>query len=111
MSKSRWNGARLRQLRLEQSLTQGQLAERVGCTWEAVSRWERGTREPGWTQVLNLCDALGVACTAFCIDPGDQPPISTRRRGRPRRQATQQPQAVVPEAMTSGKKSAKRSGR
>lgn len=74
----------MRELREQAGLTQGQLAEMVGCTWEAVSRWERGAREPGWTQVLALTEALGVSCEAFTTPPAAQP---APKKGRPRKAA------------------------
>ena len=65
MDEASWFGARLRELREQAGLTQQQLADKCGVKWEAVSRWERGTREPGWSNVVALAEALGVECTAF----------------------------------------------
>ena len=86
---------RLRELREQAALTQQQLGERVGVTWEAVSRWERGTREPSWSNVVALAKALGVECTVFLQQPAARPPA---RPGRPRK--------VPPEA--AGQQQAKR---
>ena len=36
----------IRDLRKRLGLTQPQFAERIGCTSQAVSYWERGTRQP-----------------------------------------------------------------
>jgi transcriptional regulator with XRE-family HTH domain len=58
-------GEKLRALREAADMTQQDLADRVGVRWESVSRWERGTREPAWSDVLKLAEALGVDCTAF----------------------------------------------
>jgi transcriptional regulator with XRE-family HTH domain len=76
-------GVRLRELREAAGMTQQQLAERVGVRWEAVSRWERGVREPLWSNVLALAEALGVDCTAFQQPATGAPP--RERRGRPRK--------------------------
>ena len=84
MSNAAFFGERLRQLREAASLTQQQLAESVGCTWESISRWERGTREPGWSQVLALAQALGVDCTAFTQEPSTEA-TEPRKPGRPRK--------------------------
>lgn len=73
---------RLRQLRMQAGLTQGEMAERSGVKRDAIARWEAGRREPSWSNVLALCAALGVDCTAFMEEPKEAPP---RPRGRPRK--------------------------
>jgi transcriptional regulator with XRE-family HTH domain len=84
-------GPRLRSLREAAGLTQQQLADRVGVKWESVSRWERGTREPSWGNVLALGKALGVPCTAFQDEGGAEaataPAEAPRKPGRPRKPA------------------------
>ncbi len=99
MSEAQWFPGRLRELRERAGLTQQQLGERVGVTWEAVSRWERGAREPSWSNVLALADALSVSTEAFRQEPGPAPapqpgrprktpasaPAPKRPRGRPRK--------------------------
>jgi transcriptional regulator with XRE-family HTH domain len=74
---------RLRELRIEAGLTQDQLADKAGVKRETVARWEQGTREPSWSNVIALVEALGVECTAFM-----QPPASAERPGpgRPRKE-------------------------
>jgi transcriptional regulator with XRE-family HTH domain len=62
---SRWNGERLKELREKAGLTQTELAEKVGVKRDAVARWEAGAREPGWSNVVALAEALGVTCQAF----------------------------------------------
>jgi transcriptional regulator with XRE-family HTH domain len=49
---------------------------------EAIARWEAGKREPGWSNVLALAEALGVDCTAFTQAPAERP---TAKPGRPRK--------------------------
>lgn len=77
-----WFPGRLRELRIEASMTQDELASRVGVKREAIARWEAGKREPSWGNVLALCAALGVDCTAFTVEPQDAP---APERGRPRK--------------------------
>jgi transcriptional regulator with XRE-family HTH domain len=79
---------RLRELREAAGLTQGELAERVGVIREAVARWEAGRREPGWSNVLALAEALGVDCTAFTQAPAEREPA---RPGRPRKEPAEAP--------------------
>jgi transcriptional regulator with XRE-family HTH domain len=79
-----WFPGRLRELREGAGLTQAQLAEKVGVGRDAVARWEAGVREPGWSSILALAEALGVDCTAFTVKPEDTPPHGP---GRPRKTA------------------------
>lgn len=50
---------RLKRARYEQGWTQAELAEKVGTTFETVSRWERGTKAPSAYYRRKLCDVLG----------------------------------------------------
>src|SRR5262245_61511166 len=77
-----WFAGRLRELRCEAGLTQEQLAEKVGVKRGAIARWESGTREPSWSNVVALARALGVECTAFLQEPATAAPA---RPGRPRK--------------------------
>jgi transcriptional regulator with XRE-family HTH domain len=79
MSAERFAG-RLRELRSEAGLTQGQLAEKAGVKRDAIARWERGMREPSWSNVVALANALAVSTDAFLQEPG---PVPVRQRGRP----------------------------
>jgi transcriptional regulator with XRE-family HTH domain len=99
MASAAWFAGRLRELREAAGWTQDQLAERVGVKREAVARWEAGKREPGWSNVLALAEALGVDCTAFTQAPARRTaagpgrprkepaaaPAPKRPRGRPRK--------------------------
>ncbi len=42
------------------SLTQMQLAEKLGITDKAISKWERGVAMPDTSIMLKLCDILGI---------------------------------------------------
>ncbi len=103
MTESAWRGARLRELREQKGFTQGQLAELVGVKRDAVARWEADAREPGWSNVVALAQALGATCLAFLEPPTERepsgpgrppkakeeqaPPALKRPRGRPRKDA------------------------
>ena len=52
------NDSPLARLRMERGLTQGQLAERIGCRQKDVSRWESGT-SPGADYLIKIASALG----------------------------------------------------
>ena len=53
-------GAFVARLRKEKGLTQRQLAELVGVSDKAVSKWERGLSLPDISLLEPLADALGV---------------------------------------------------
>ena len=47
--------------RKKASLTQMQLAEKLGITDKAISKWERGIAMPDTSIMLKLCDILGIS--------------------------------------------------
>jgi transcriptional regulator with XRE-family HTH domain len=53
-------GRRLRDLRVEHSLSQDDLAHRTGIHATAIGRFERGGREPRLTTILRIAWGLGV---------------------------------------------------
>lgn len=53
-------GQRLRELRVECSVSQDQLASRTGIHPTAIGRFERGDREPRLRSILRLAEGLGV---------------------------------------------------
>ncbi len=53
-------GDRLRDLRIEQALTQAELAEKAGVTRNTVARLERNENEPYMPTVRKLAAALEV---------------------------------------------------
>lgn len=56
-------GQRVREFRLAQSLTQGQLAERVGVETETISRLERGLALPSLLKLEELACSLETSVT------------------------------------------------
>ncbi|WP_458458422.1 helix-turn-helix domain-containing protein [Pseudobutyrivibrio sp.] len=53
-------GSFISNVRKEQGLTQKQLAERVGVSDKAVSRWETGKGLPDTSIMSDLCEVLGI---------------------------------------------------
>lgn len=51
------NDSPLARLRMERGLTQGQLADMIGCRQKDVSRWESGTK-PGAAYLIKISGAL-----------------------------------------------------
>src|SRR5262249_43828272 len=75
-------GAKLKELRMAAGWTQAQLAEKANISQRAVSHWEQGLREPSWSNVLALADALGVRLQGVREErddtPGEAPPAKGR---------------------------------
>lgn len=55
------NDSTIARLRLARGLTQGQLADMVGCYAKDISRWETGARRPGSVSLIKLARALGCS--------------------------------------------------
>ena len=54
-------GRFIAECRKQANLTQMQLAEKLGITDKAVSKWERGVAMPDTSIMLELCDILGIS--------------------------------------------------
>lgn len=70
-------GSFIRDMRMEQGLTQQQLADRLGVTDKAVSKWERDICCPDITLLRPLSAALGVTVSELLAgsrEPGDAAP-------------------------------------
>lgn len=66
-------GSMIRYLRKQQNMTQATLAEKVGVTDKAVSKWERELSYPDISLFPRLADVLGVTADDLlkeCIDEG-----------------------------------------
>lgn len=53
-------GRFIAELRKEKGLTQAQLAEKLGISNRAVSKWENGKSLPDASIMINLCNSLGI---------------------------------------------------
>ena len=54
-------GKFINECRKEKGLTQNQLAEKLGITDKAVSKWETGKGLPDAAIMIALCDQLGIS--------------------------------------------------
>ena len=52
---------RLLDLRKERNCTQSQIAEVIGCTYQAYQRYEKGLREPDFATLQKLSEFFGVS--------------------------------------------------
>ncbi len=73
-------------LRKEKNLTQSELAEKLGVTNKAVSKWETGESYPETAQLVPLADALGVSVDELLRgerkseEPPPPPPTATEEK-------------------------------
>lgn len=59
-------GEKLRLLRLRCQMTQDQVAERLKCDKEKISRYENGwIQHPDYFFICSLADLFGVSCDYF----------------------------------------------
>ena len=58
-------GERIRAARQAAGLSQEKLAERLGLTRQAVTKWETGQSAPSTENLLRLAEVLGVPVTAL----------------------------------------------
>lgn len=54
-------GEKIKELRKEQDMTQAQLAEKLGVTYQAVSKWENGTASPDISIIPDITRAFSVS--------------------------------------------------
>ncbi|MDE6059840.1 MAG: helix-turn-helix domain-containing protein [Clostridia bacterium] len=52
---------KIKELRIENHLSQTELAKKVGCNQSMVARWEKGECEPTATAILKLSIALNCS--------------------------------------------------
>ena len=53
-------GNRIKQARIDKNMTQMNLADAMGVSYQAVSNWERGNSMPDISKLGDLCGALGL---------------------------------------------------
>ena len=54
-------GKFIAECRKQKNISQLQLAERLGITDKAISKWERGISKPNTSIMLELCEILGIS--------------------------------------------------
>lgn len=73
-------GLNVRAARAGKGLTQGQLAERVGCSWETISRIERGKNPPTVAILYSIAKILGVSFDMLIEGEGGCASLSRLRK-------------------------------
>lgn len=79
-------GEKILNMRKARGWSQEELAERIGVTRQAVSRWESGAAKPDADKLIAVCDLFGVSADYLLRDiPGGQeqplPAIVTQKTG------------------------------
>ena len=83
-------GQRLARMRLDQNLTQAELAKEAGVGLRTVQRLEAGTVAPQLTMFIRVCRALGIVDNFDLLVPKPEPsPMALlKMRGKLRQRAT-----------------------
>ncbi len=71
-------GARIAHLRREADLTQAELAEKLGISYQAVSSWERGASMPDISKLVDLARTLNV--TVDTLLGGEKEPVQVEEK-------------------------------
>lgn len=58
-------GARLRELRLMKGMTQMELADRLGVSFQQVQKYEKGTNRIGSSRLWDICKVLTTPVSYF----------------------------------------------
>jgi len=58
-------GSRIKSIRKQRGLTQGELAALVGVEQPTIQRWESGAREPSFVHILSVCESLQTSPSAL----------------------------------------------
>ena len=77
-------GKRLREYLLARHLTQEQLGELVGVSYQHIGMLERGKRSPSMEMLISLCYVLDCTCDSLLTDSLPEQTIYMLRQ-RPRR--------------------------
>lgn len=75
------------QARKAKALTQEDLAEAVGVSRQAVSKWETGEANPDMDKLVSLCKVLDLSMDYLCLDKQPEvtvelPPTPAKNSGR-----------------------------
>ena len=74
-------GEKILNMRKARGWSQEELAERVGVTRQAVSRWETGSAKPDADKIIAICDLFGVSADYLLRDQysGEETAIQTEK--------------------------------
>lgn len=69
-------------IRKQKEISQEELAEKVGVSRQAVSKWENGTAQPEMANVAKLCEILGVTPNELLGYDGKPAPEAKKQKGK-----------------------------
>ncbi|MBQ8177565.1 MAG: helix-turn-helix transcriptional regulator [Clostridia bacterium] len=55
-------GERLKELRIQEGLSQQAMAKLLGTSQASLSKWENDIQEPCIDEIVKICNALNVTC-------------------------------------------------
>ena len=70
-------GARLQELRLRRGMSQDALADKLGVSRQAVSKWERDEATPDLDKIIKLSELYGISLDALL--KGESQPAKTQQ--------------------------------
>ncbi len=70
-------GAKIRAFRIQRGVSQAELAEQIGVTFQQVQKYERGINRVGASRLSRIATALGVSIGELFESPGDKLADST----------------------------------
>lgn len=71
------------QARKAKALTQEDLAEAVGVSRQAVSKWETGEANPDLDKLVSICKVLDLSMDYLCLDKQPQVPAEVSQTEKP----------------------------
>lgn len=74
---------RIKQARIDKNMTQMNLADAMGVSYQAVSNWERGNSLPDISKLEELCGILGMTAAALLGIEEETAPIQKALREEP----------------------------
>lgn len=77
----RTQGERIKKLRKTKGVTQRELAERLGISEQAISKWEKNLSNPSTKNLLQIAKIFGVSITYFYQDEETQSKKVSREGG------------------------------
>src|SRR5256885_2334714 len=70
-------GARIRVFRIHRKISQTDLAEQIGVTFQQVQKYEKGTNRIGASRLSRIATVLGVSVGELFESPGEKSSDST----------------------------------
>ena len=95
----------IRQARIDRNMTQMNLADAMGVSYQAVSNWERGNSMPDISKLEQLCDLLGITVNELL---GIQEPAPTKAEEMTVAQLAEAAPALPPAELKARMKSEKK---